>query len=311
MAKLRRNHVKGGKGGKGFGASLTRITIVLILLVFGLFLLAPKLGSLLDNTGSQSSASSSSSKSSKASVEAKGNDRIYLPVGPSDQIVHHSYYSLGYDNDWEQARWVAYVLTPDMIRNRNVKRTDEFRPDPEVRDHSADRDDYRRSGYSRGHMVPAGDMGFDETAMSETFFYSNMSPQLAEHNGAVWRELEETSRSWILDKGTTYIVTGPIVSKRPKRIGQNGVAVPDAFYRVMLTESGEGIGFIIPHEKQTEPLEDFAVSIDYVEKATGLDFFPEQTDLATAEVEAKVNKRAWPSDERRYQRRLKSWNKQR
>lgn len=309
MAKLRRNHVKGGKDGKGFGASLTRITIVLLLLVFGLFLLAPKLGTLLENAGTQSQAKTSNGASS--TLLAKGNDRIYLPVGPSDQIVHHTFYSLGYDNDWEQARWVAYVLTPDMVRNRSVKRTDEFRPDPEVKDRSAERDDYRRSGYSRGHLVPAGDMGFDQTAMSETFFYSNMSPQLAVHNGAVWRELEETSRDWILKKGTTYIVTGPIVGKRPKRIGRNNVAVPDAFYRVMLTEEGEGIGFIIPHEKQTEPLEDFAVSIDYVEEATGLDFFPEQTNLATADVEARLDKKAWPSDERRFRQRLESWNKQR
>jgi len=257
------------------------------------------------------SLSNSTGVSTSEAVSAKGNERVFLPVGPSDQIVHHEFYSLGYDNDWEQARWVAYVLTPDMIRNRNVKRTDEFRPDPDVKDHSAVRDDYRRSGYSRGHMVPAGDMGFDKTAMSETFFYSNMSPQLAVHNGAVWRELEETSRDWVLEKGTTYIVTGPIVGDRPKRIGGNRVAVPDAFYRVMLTENGEGIGFIIPHEKQTEPLEDFAVSIDEVEQATGLDFFPEQTDLATETLEASVDKKAWRHDERRYKQRLKSWNKQR
>jgi len=271
-------------------------------------MLAPKLGSLME---SGSSLSSSSSGTNTEAAAAKGIDRLFLPVGPSDQIVHHEFYSLGYDNDWEQARWVAYVLTPDMIRNRKVKRTDAFRPDPDVRDRSAVRDDYRRSGYSRGHMVPAGDMGFDATAMSETFFYSNMSPQLSVHNGAVWRELEETSRDWILKKGTTYIVTGPIVGNRPKRIGGNRVAVPDAFYRVMLTEGGEGIGFIIPHEKQTKPLEAFAVSIDEVEEATGLDFFPEQTVLATAELEASLDTRAWPHDERRFKQRLKSWNKQR
>lgn len=305
MAKLRRNH---DKGGKGFGASLTRITVILILLVFGLFMLAPKLGTLLDDAGT---TASSASGGGVPTTSSGGNDRLYLPVGPCDQVVHHTFYSLGYDNDWEQARWVAYMLTPDMVRNRKVKRTDAFRPDPDVRDQSAVRNDYRRSGYSRGHMVPAGDMGFDATAMSETFFYSNMSPQLAAHNGAVWRELEETSRDWVVKKGTTYIVTGPIVGNNPKRIGNNRVAVPDAFYRVMLTENGEGIGFIIPHEKQTEPLEDFAVSIDEVEAATGLDFFPEQTNLATAKVEASVDKRAWPRDERRFKQRLKSWNKQR
>jgi len=240
-----------------------------------------------------------------------GEERLFLPTGPSDQVVHHAFYSLGYDNDWEQARWVAYRLTPKQIENRRVKRGNDFRPDPTIRAGSAERDDYRRSGFSRGHLVPAGDMAFDERAMSETFFYSNMSPQLAEHNGAVWRELEETSREWIVDKGPTYVVTGPIVENRAQEIGRNGVDVPAAFYRVMLTEAGDGIGFIIPHEVQTEPLSSFALSIDEVEAATGLDFFPELVHLATAQREASVDIRAWPYDDRRYQRRLKSWNKQR
>lgn len=240
-----------------------------------------------------------------------GWDRTYLPNGPSDQVVHHAYYSLGYDEDWEQARWVAYRLTPKQLRERRVKRTDDFRRDPTVRTVSAEREDYRGSGYTRGHLVPAGDMGFSREAMSETFLLSNVSPQRREHNGAVWRELEETTREWILDKGPTYVVTGPVVGQRPERIGRNGVAVPDAFYKVLLTEAGEGVAFVIPHELQTEPLGAFAVSIDEAERQTGLDFFPELTELATDEVEGRVNAEAWPHSDRRYRLRLDRWNKQR
>ena len=240
-----------------------------------------------------------------------GRQRRYLPTGPSDQVVHHRHYSLGYDEDWEQARWVAYRLTPEQLRGRRVRRTDDFRPDPQVATGSAERADYRRSGYSRGHLAPAGDMGFAPEAMSETFYYSNMSPQLAAHNGAVWRELEETSRDWIREKGPTYVVTGPIVGRRPERIGANGVAVPEAFYRVLLTEGGEGVGFVIPHERQTARLESFAVAIDEVESRTGLDFFPELPEIATEGVEATVDPAAWPSSDRRYKQRLEKWNNQR
>ena len=239
-----------------------------------------------------------------------GENRLFLPTGPSTQVVHHQFYSLGYEEDWEQPRWVAYELSPKQVKDRSAKRRDEFRPDPKVKTGSADREDYRNSGYSRGHLVPAGDMSFDETAMSETFFYSNMSPQLVNHNGAVWRELEETSREWIAKKGLTYIVSGPIIGNNPKRIGHNQVAIPEAFYRVMLTNQGEGLGFIIPHEKQTKPLDYFAVSIDDVEAQTGLDFFPELEELSTPEVESRVDKSSWPINDRRYQLRLTSWNKQ-
>ena len=237
--------------------------------------------------------------------------RDYLPTGPSDQVIDHQFYSLGYDEDWEQARWVAYRLTPKQVSNRRANRRDDFRPDQAVRTGSADREDYRRSGYSRGHLVPAGDMSFDEVAMNETFLYSNMSPQLAGHNGAVWRELEETVRDWVRTQGTTYIVTGPIIGRRPQRIGANQVAVPEAFYKVLLREDGEAIGFIIPHEVQRDRLGEFAVSIDEVEQHTGLDFFPELPQLATDEVEAGYDLDEWPDDNARYQRRINSWNRQR
>ena len=252
-------------------------------------------------------------KADKSVLAAAGENteaRLYLPTGPSDQVIDHTYYSLGYDEDWEQPRWVAYRLTPKQVRDRRVKRGNDFRPDPAVRTRSADREDYRRSGYSRGHLVPAGDMAFDETAMSETFYYSNMSPQLPEHNGAVWRELEESVRDWVREGEPTYIVTGPIVDGRTQRIGENELAVPDAFYKVLLAEDGEGIGFIIDHERQRDRLEAFATSIDEVEARTGLDFFPELTDLATAEVESTFNVDRWPSSDRRYRQRINKWNKQ-
>ena len=209
--------------------------------------------------------------------------------------------------DWA-TRWVAYRLTPDQLRAPRVRRSDDFRPDPLVRTGSAERADYRRSGFTRGHLVPAGDMTFSAEAMSETFFYSNVSPQLAEHNGAVWRELEETARDWIRAKGPTYVTTGPVVERGAEVIGSNRVAVPSAYYKVLLTEDGEGIGFLIPHDRQTLPLTAFAKTIDEIEAATGLDFFPELDSLATEAIEARVDPSAWPLDEARYRRRLTSWN---
>ena len=237
-----------------------------------------------------------------------GVDRLFLPTGPSDQVVDHAHYSLGYEEAWEQARWVAYRLTPAQLSGRRVGRSDDFRADPAVRSGSATRDDYRRSGYTRGHLAPAGDMAFAERAMSESFLLSNVSPQRAALNGGVWRELEEATRDWVRAKGPTYVVTGPLVGADAGSIGANAVAVPHAFYKVLLTESGEGIGFVVPHARQTEPLGAFARTIDEVELAAGLDFFPELDTLATPAVESRLDPDAWPLNEARYRRRLEHWN---
>ena len=243
--------------------------------------------------------------------ESPTGQRDYLPTGPADQVVDHAYYSLGYDEDWELARWTAHRLTADQVRARGVRRGDDFRPDAAVRTGSAERDDYRRSGYSRGHLVPFGDLNYDAAAGRETFLYSNMAPQLAEHNGAVWRELEDNVRDWAVDHGALYVVTGPIVGPSPRRIGANRVAVPDAFYKVLLADDGEAIAFVIPHERQEAPLHAFAKTVDEAEALTGLDFFPELARLSTDESEAAFDLAEWPVDERRYRRRLEQWNRRR
>ena len=234
--------------------------------------------------------------------------RDYLPTGPADQVVDHAHFSLGYEEDWEQARWTAHRLTAEQVRTRGVRRDDDFRPDRRIRTGSAERADYRRSGYSRGHLVPFGDQNYDAGAGRETFLYSNISPQLAAHNGAVWRELEDNVRDWAVRHGGLYVVTGPIVGRSPERIGPNGVAVPEAFYKVLLADGGEAIAFVIPHERQEAPLEAFAKTVDEAEAITGLDFYPELRHLATPEAEARYDLGAWPVDERRYRRRVEEWN---
>ncbi len=290
MAKLRTNHGNGRSGGR-FGASLGPAIGLGGLLILVLYLIfdRPQLPALPG--------------APPAEV------RLYLPVGPSDQVIDHAAFSLGYDNDWEQARWVAHHLTAAQVRAKGLPRSDDFRPDPLVRDQSADGADYRRSGYSRGHLAPSGDLNYDQLAMSESFYYSNICPQRSEHNGGVWRELEELVREWTVRHGELYIVTGPIMASSIARVGPNRVAVPDAFYKVLLAPDGEAIGFVVPHQLQTLPLTAFAKTIDEVEAATGLDFFTEMEHLATPASEATFDLSEWPMSERRYRQRVERWNK--
>ena len=100
------------------------------------------------------------------------------------QIRSFQYYTLCYRESYEQAEWSAYCLR-DWMLQKNVKRTNDFRPDPEILTGSATLADYKRSGYDRGHLTPAGDMVFSKEAMSETFYMSNMCPQAAAFNRGI------------------------------------------------------------------------------------------------------------------------------
>jgi len=200
-----------------------------------------------------------------------------LPAPTTGEIVHHTYYTLSYAEDHEQAEWVAYVLTRDHLNENWVERTNSFKPDPEVHTESATPRDYKSSGYDKGHLCPAADMSFSIQAMDESFFMSNISPQVPAFNMGIWRELEELTRDWARKFGQLYVVTGPILAQPGLgEIGFNKVTVPSYYYKVLLApDQHRAIAFMLPNQVSTRPVLDYAYTIDQVEASTGLDFFPQ------------------------------------
>lgn len=219
-----------------------------------------------------------------------------LPAhGTQEQIIRHSAYILLYNEKYEQADWVVYRLTRDMVHG-GIKRTNDFRPDPTVATSSATVNDYMRSGYDKGHLVPAGDMKWSQTAMSESFFMSNMSPQEPGFNRGIWENLESAVRAWADINEELYVVTGPVVVGDYRTIGENGVAVPLYYYKVLLDikEPGlKGLGYILPNKPSRLPLSRYAVSIDSVESFTGIDFFPSLPDSFENILESGYQSDEW------------------
>lgn len=221
----------------------------------------------------------------------------YYAQGPNCALVEHTYYALCYREEAEQPAWTVYVLTAENLKQGTHRRTQDFRPDPKVATGSADLSDYRKSGYDRGHLVPAGDFKWDPAAMSETFYLSNMSPQLHEFNAGIWERVESTVRSWARRHKRLLVYTGPVLDKPKEHIGANRVAVPRAFYKVVYAieneKSPQALAFLVPHApSQRDPLE-FLVPVDSVEKVTGIDFFPALPDPVEEAVEARVDRRFW------------------
>lgn len=216
-------------------------------------------------------------------------DKIIRYALPSQnekcQVVHHKAMSLCYDEKYEQARWVVHLITKD-VEFGNVRRTNDFRSDPLVLSGTATYDDYVNTGYDRGHLAPSADFRWSKTALSESYFYSNMSPQKPELNRERWAELENVVRDWAIMNDEVFVVTGGILKDGlPVVKGSNTVSVPEYFYKVVVDYKFpeiKGIAFIMPNDTCNEEVFEYAVTINKVEEMTGIDFFagipPEQQE---------------------------------
>jgi len=219
----------------------------------------------------------------------------FLPTSTTGQIVHHQFYSLSYNEKYEQAEWVAYELTQQQLLNNNIKRP-YFEKDPRVITQSAHYKNYKDSGYNKGHLCPAGDRKFSKEAYNETFLTSNISPQTYEFNSGVWNRLEEKVRYWAQKYEKLYIVTGGILTPNLKTIGTEKVAIPQYFYKIILDYNDpeiKAIAFLMPHEKSEKALYQFVTSIDEIENLTGIDFFPELPDEIENKIEKSSNYKNW------------------
>lgn len=222
-------------------------------------------------------------------------------VSKYETPIFHTGYTFLYAEKYEQASWVAYHLTSEETVKR-FNRTNRFLEDQQVKTGSATDYDYKRSGYDRGHLAPAADMGWSSTTMAESFYYSNMSPQNPSFNRGIWKKLEEQVRTWAMDYQAVYVVTGPVLKGNLSVIGANQVAVPNYYYKVLLdTESTpkKAIGFILKNEGSKGQLIEYAVSIDSVERFTGIDFFPGLEDGLEQKLEAAFCGSCWTWSSRR------------
>ena len=216
-----------------------------------------------------------------------------------EKLIQHAGYSFVYSEEHEQAKWIAYVLNNKEL-DGTFGRSDNFREDPSVSSGSASNLDYAKSGYDRGHLAPAADMKWSEKAMSESFYYSNMSPQLPAFNRGIWKKLEEKLRDWALENDSILIVTGPILpsnnEKKLATIGPNSVAVPEYYYKAILDfkrEKSKSIAFILPNKGSKMPLKSFVVTIDSLEKLSKIDFFYKLDDKIENNLESKIYKECW------------------
>jgi len=217
----------------------------------------------------------------------------YQPKSAKGYTIPHRYYTLSYSPSDRQAEFAFYFLSPASI-NGKQERTDDFRIDPSVKSNPVESTSYQGSGFDRGHLAPAADFKLNQTAMSETFFMSNMSPMTPSFNRGIWSNLEDKVRENALSLGGVYVVTGPVLTNSCGTIG-GGITVPCSFYKVIFKEgtNPQMIGFLLTNSGTSLPLKNFIVSVDEIEKLTNLDFFPSLSDDVEASLESNKSPSGW------------------
>ena len=202
--------------------------------------------------------------------------------------VEHTYYSLSYLEEHEQAEWVHYKLNDIMLKGI-VPRKNSFKSDKLIITKSAALSDYKYSGYDKGHLVPAGDMKLSKVSMIESFLMSNISPQLPSFNQGAWRKLEKRVRLKA-KQSELYITTGGVLNSVDlHRIGDNKVSVPDQFYKIIYDAKNQKMfAYLIPNKK-LESLKKYVVTVDSIEVLTGIDFYPQLIDELEEKMESTRN----------------------
>ena len=155
--------------------------------------------------------------------------------------------------------------------------------------------DYKNSRYDRGHLARANLFTENYESMSTSFLLSNIIPQLKSNNRyGAWKKLEKLEFENIQTRGELLIVSGPVFSLNPKRLGGNKVCVPKSLFKVMLDPNkGDAIGFIIPNDYEVKSYDSFSMSVNEVEKVVGLDFFSELHDEFEETIESESKLLSW------------------
>lgn len=191
----------------------------------------------------------------------------------TDLVLNRDGYSLGYSYDYKCALWASYIISKHSI-GVDVDRGDKFYADQDVpEEYRVDPDDFRNTGYDKGHLAPSASIDFSRKSNDQTFAMSNIALQHPKLNRQAWGSLEGCIRDWVNAKGKLAVITGPIYDKKPEEI--SGIPIPKSFYKIIYTfKHDRCIGFIFPNEAiKASQMWDYVMTVEEVEKETGHHFY--------------------------------------
>ena len=221
-------------------------------------------------------------------------------LAPGDVVTVHPGHSLVWNEKYHTPTWTAHIVMPDIMKG-NLARIDSFMPDPLVHGNTNLFNEYWSSGYDRGHMVPSADMRWSQKALAATYLYSNVAPQKPEMNRESWADLEDWGRRYVhYSKERVFIVTGPVQADGQPTLStpktKEAVSIPTYCFKAFADLEGpdkKGIAFVMNNGPADKTMISYAVSIDSVERLTGLDLFPMLDDSTENAIEGMNEVADW------------------
>lgn len=199
---------------------------------------------------------------------------------PEEDIVVKKGYTASYNHLTLVPNWVAWELTKKEATCFN-EYTAAFQSDSEVLSPKANPDDYRGSGWDKGHLAPVRDMRWDECAIKDAYLMTNICPQDHKLNAGAWRKIEVLTHRIVYHYGNVYVVCGPIFEYNGtdliRKIGKNEVHVPDAFFKaIAVKKRGKYLtaAFVLENEALNGSPLTYAITVDSLEAVIGRDLFP-------------------------------------
>lgn len=221
---------------------------------------------------------------------------VGIPASMTSAMKEYDGFTVSFNAGNHTPNYVVWELLSSETSGASSRAKEKFWQDESVAG-CPDPSDYTRSGYDRGHLYPAADAKWSPESMQECFTMANMTPQAPELNRGAWKTLEEKERLWAGRDGRLIIVAGPVYADDDtKRIGSTGVRVPSSYFKVLLApdvDEPRAIGFIYPNAHCPGNMQNYAVSVDEVEDATGLDLFPALPDALEDRIEAAYSFKTW------------------
>jgi len=213
--------------------------------------------------------------------------------GQAEQVrpaVCRKGYALSFNRVTRNPDWVVERIEPGELKARAARR-DNFTADPLLGADGPRDADYAKTGFDRGHQAPAADSKYDQVVMDQSFYMSNMSPQIGPgFNRGQWKYLEESIRAAVVCGGKTDVLvfTGPIYGDHPRMIASPPITAPDAYYKIAYdVRSGRAVGYKLENRKYKKTdMRQLVVPIEQIEDETGLDFFPALTRRKQTQIES-------------------------
>lgn len=220
-------------------------------------------------------------------IYSQTNFRNYYPNTKGDTIIINKSYTICYDIKMKSPLWSIHLLTKEHINNEICERGDsEFECAKNIK--TAENKDYVKSGYDRGHIVPAKDMEFSEEAMNSCFLYYNCSPQLPRLNRVEWRQIENYTRTYTKECDSLLVISGVYFDKLNDNYIGDKVFIPSHYYKIFYDfrkNKESAVAFLVRNIDEKQEIENCIISIDSLEIITGIDFFQKLNDKIENRIE--------------------------